>query len=70
MWGQFWRILETDEVPSDVVGMFYQAVVASTTSRAGSTIHPPLPTLRKLEGIHVEPVHGITGMRPWKVKEE
>lgn len=63
-------MLEKEEVPLRVAGMFYQAVVASVLLYGGETWVLPPSVYKVLEGFHVEAVRRLTGMRPQEVKGE
>ena len=69
-WGQFCRLLEKEEVPPRVAGMFYQAVVASILLYGSESWVLPPSALWALEGFHVEAARRLTGMRAKKVEGE
>ena len=66
--GQLRRLLEKEEVPPRVTGMFYQAAVASVLLYGSETWVLPPSAYKALEGFHVEAVRHITSMQPRKVK--
>ena len=53
-----------------MVGMFYQAVVASVLLYGSESWAVWPSALREMEGFHVEAVRRLTGMRPRKAKRE
>ena len=61
-------VLEKEEMPPGVAGMFYQAVVASMLLYGSESWVVSPAVMRKLEGFHVEATWRLTGMRPQKVK--
>jgi len=67
-WGQFRKVLEKEEVPPRVAGMYYLAVVVSVLLYGSESWVVSPAVLKELEGFHVEAARRLTGMRPWQVK--
>ena len=66
MWGRIRKIIERENVPAPVAGMFYQAVVAAVLLYGSESWVLPAAQLARLEGFHVECARRLTGMRPHK----
>ena len=58
------KILNRQEVPPPVAGMFYQAVVAAVLLYGSESWVLPPSTLKVLECLHVEAARRMTDMRP------
>merc|ERR1712086_342394 len=63
-WGRVSKILNRQEVPAPVAGMFYQAVVAAVLLYGSESWVLPPSALKVLEGFHVEASRRMTGMLP------
>ena len=61
------KVLEKEEVPSRVAGMFYQGIVAAVLLYGSETWVLPPSALKVLEGFNVEAARRLTGMKPKKV---
>ena len=61
---RFQKILNRQEVPAPVAGMFYQMVVAAVLLHGSESWVLPPSVLKVLEGFHMEVARRMTGMRP------
>ena len=66
VWGRLRKIIEKENVPAPVAGMFYQAVVTAVLLYNSESWVLPGAQLARLEGFHVECTRRLTGMRPRK----
>ena len=63
-------MLEREELPTCVAGMFYQVVAAFILLYGNEIWVLSLSVLKEHEGFHMEVTRRLTGMRPHKAKGE